>query len=205
LPVKHPIFARVYTRLARMEDKAGGADNRRELLQGLRGRVIEVGAGTGSNFEHYPTTVDEVVAVEPEPYLRERAREAAQHAPVQVRVVDGEADHLPAEPGEFDAAIASLVLCSVPDQGIALAELHRVIRAGGELRFYEHVADVGRKGRFHRRVDPVYTRMAGGCHLTRDTTHAIEDAGFHITHSRRFPFPPGLLAIPHVLGSARRI
>jgi ubiquinone/menaquinone biosynthesis C-methylase UbiE len=204
LPVKHPIFARVYTRLARMEDKSGGADNRRELLAGLSGRVIEVGAGTGSNFEHYPATVEEVLALEPEPYLRERARRAAESAPVPVRIVDGEADHLPVADGEFDAGVASLVLCSVPDQAVALAELHRVIKPGGELRFYEHVAAAGSKGKWHRRVDPVYTRMAGGCHLTRDTGRAIEDAGFHIVHSRRFPFPPGPLGLPHVLGTARR-
>jgi SAM-dependent methyltransferase len=204
LPVKHPIFARVYTRLAPREDKAGGADNRRELLAGLSGRVVEIGAGIGSNFEHYPATVTEVVAAEPEPYLRERAREAAERAPVPVRIVDAEADHIPAEDGEFDAAIASLVLCTVPDQMTALSELRRVIKAGGELRFYEHVADTGRKGRLHRRINPVYTRMSGGCNLTRDTTSAIEAAGFHITQSRRFPFPPGPLAIPHILGSARR-
>ena len=187
-----------------MEDKAGGADNRRELLAGLTGKVVEVGAGTGSNFEHYPATVDEVVAVEPEPYLREKAREAAERAPVRVRVVDGEADSLPAEDGEFDAGVASLVLCSVPDQATAMRELHRVIKQGGELRFYEHVAAEGRQGKLHRRIDPVYTRLAGGCHLTRDTTAAIEQAGFQIQQSRRFPFPPGIFAIPHVLGNARR-
>jgi ubiquinone/menaquinone biosynthesis C-methylase UbiE len=205
LAVNHPLFARVYTRLAPREDKAGGADNRRELLAGLKGRVIEVGAGIGSNFEHYPETVKEVVAVEPEPYLRAKAQEAASRARVPIRVVDGEADRLPAEDGEFDAGVASLVLCTVPDQPVALAELHRVIRPDGDLRFYEHVAAQGRKGRLHRRIDPVYTRMAGGCHLTRNTTAAIEQAGFHITQSRRFPFPPGVFAIPHVLGVARRV
>src|SRR5436305_6209932 len=153
-------------------DQKGGAEHRHELLAGLHGRVIQVGAGAGANFEHYPLTVDEVVAVEPEPYLRERARQAAQSAPVKVRVVEGEADGLPAADGEFDAAIASLVLCSVSDQDAALAEIHRVIKPDGELRFYEHVAAGGRHGAIHRRIDPIYTRFAGGCHLTRDTTAA---------------------------------
>jgi ubiquinone/menaquinone biosynthesis C-methylase UbiE len=202
--VKHPLFARLYERLAPRLDKQGGVEHRRELLDGLSGRVVEVGAGTGANFEHYPATVTEVLAVEPEPYLRERAREAAAQAPVPVRVVEGEADGLPAGDGEFDAGIASLVLCSVPDQAVALHELHRVIKPGGELRFYEHVAADGTKGRIHQRIDPVYTRFAGGCHLTRDTTSAIEKAGFHIVHSRRFPFPPGVFALPHVIGLARR-
>jgi hypothetical protein len=79
-----------------------------------------------------------------------------------------------------------------------------VIKPGGELRFYEHVAAHGRKGQIHRRIDPLYTRLAGGCHLTRDTTTAIENAGFRIQHSRRFPFPPGMFALPHVVGVARR-
>jgi ubiquinone/menaquinone biosynthesis C-methylase UbiE len=202
--VKHPVFARMYQRMAPKLDEKGGAEHRDELLADLRGRVIEVGAGAGANFPHYPATVEEVVAVEPEPYLRERAREAAQSAPVPVRVVEGEADALPARDQEFDAGIASLVLCSVPDQDAALAELHRVIKPGGELRFYEHVAARGRMRAVHRRIDPVYTRFAGGCHLTRDTTAAIERCGFRIQHSRRFPFPPGILALPHVIGVARR-
>jgi ubiquinone/menaquinone biosynthesis C-methylase UbiE len=202
--VKHPLFARVYTRVAPGLDKKGGAEHRDELLAGLTGRVIEVGAGLGSNFEHYPDTVEEVVAVEPEPYLRDKAAEAAARAPVKITIVDGVADRLPAGDGEFNAGVASLVLCSVPDQRAALAELHRVIRSGGELRFYEHVADRSRKGRAHRVIDPVYTRMSGGCHLTRDTGAAIEEAGFRIERSRRFPFPPGFFALPHILGRARR-
>src|SRR5689334_4100635 len=90
--------------------------HREELLAGLSGRVIEVGAGVGSNFGRYPSTVDEVVAVEPEPYLRERARSAAAEAPVRIEVVDGVADDLPGGDASFDAAVACLVLCSVPDQ-----------------------------------------------------------------------------------------
>jgi ubiquinone/menaquinone biosynthesis C-methylase UbiE len=204
MAVKHPFFARIYTRVAPNLDKKGGAEHRTELLAGLSGRVIEVGAGNGGNFEHYPETVEEVVAVEPEPYLRERAVEAAAKARVPIRILDGEADRLPAGDGEFDAGIASLVLCTVPDQPRALAELHRVIKPGGELRFYEHVAARGRRARIHRTIEPVYTRLSGGCHLTRDTGAAIERAGFRIERSRRFPFPPGVFALPHILGIARR-
>src|SRR2546423_12738353 len=103
--VRHPIFARLYTRLSRGAENSGGAEPRDENLAGLRGRVIEVGAGNGLNFGHYPPEVVEVVAVEPEPYLRERAGEAAAGAPVKVTVVDGDADALPARDGEFDAAV----------------------------------------------------------------------------------------------------
>ena len=137
--VHHPLFARLYERLAPRVEEQGAAEHRRELLAGLKGRVIEVGAGTGLNFTHYPETVDEVVAVEPEAYLRRRAEEAAAAASVTVTVVDGVADRLPAADQSFDAGVASLVLCSVPDQASALAELRRVVRPGGELRFYDHV------------------------------------------------------------------
>jgi ubiquinone/menaquinone biosynthesis C-methylase UbiE len=204
--VKHPLFARLYARLAAHEDKHGNDDNRRELLSGLSGRVVEVGAGVGSNFPHYPETVTEVIAVEPEPYLRRKAEQAAAEAPVPVRVVDGVADQLPLEEESVDAGVASLVLCSVPDQATALAELRRVIRSDGELRFYEHVVS-NRKSRrgFHRAMDAtIYPHLTGGCHLTRDTRAAMEEAGFMVQRSRRFPFPPNRFGLPHILGSARR-
>jgi SAM-dependent methyltransferase len=204
--VRHPLFARFYAWLAPKEDQAGGIENRRELLAGLHGRVVEVGSGIGSNFPHYPAEVTEVVAVEPEPYLRSRSQAAAGSAPVPVRVVEGVADALPIDDGAADAVVASLVLCSVPDQATALAEIKRVVRAGGELRFYEHVvSNRDSRRRFQRALDAtLYPRMAGNCHLTRDTRHAIEDAGFIVQRSRRFPFPPGRFGLPHILGSARR-
>jgi ubiquinone/menaquinone biosynthesis C-methylase UbiE len=196
----------MYARIAPREDKAGGADNRRELLAGLTGRVLELGAGIGSNFEHYPATVDEVVAVEPESYLRGKAQENADKAPVKVRVVDGEAERLPVDDGSMDAAVASLVLCSVPDQAVALAEIHRVLKPGGQLRFYEHViSNRESRRKFQRVMDAtLWPRVAGGCHMTRDTRAAISTAGFIVQRSRRFPFPPGAFGLPHILGSARR-
>ncbi|MEA2497213.1 MAG: hypothetical protein QOJ29_5124, partial [Thermoleophilaceae bacterium] len=168
--------------------------------------VVEVGPGIGSNFPHYPTAVTEVVAVEPEPYLRARSEAAAARAPVTVKVVEGVADRLPLEDGSVDAAVASLVLCSVPDQAVALAELHRVIRSGGELRFYEHViSNRASRRRLQRFMDATFwPHMAGGCHVTRNTRSEIERAGFIIQRSRRFPFPPGAFGLPHILGSARR-
>jgi ubiquinone/menaquinone biosynthesis C-methylase UbiE len=204
--VKHPLFARAYARVAAYEDEHGGVENRQELLAGLSGRVVEVGAGVGSNFPHYPAAVTEVVAVEPESYLRGKATDAAAKAPVTVRVVDGVAERLPLEDESVDAGVASLVLCSVPDQAAALAELRRVIKPGGELRFYEHViSNRASRRRFQRFMDATFwPRIAGGCHMTRDTRAAMEQAGFMVQRSRRFPFPPGAFGIPHILGSARR-
>jgi ubiquinone/menaquinone biosynthesis C-methylase UbiE len=138
--MSHPVFARVYERLSVVMDRAGAAEHRHALVAGLRGRVIEVGSGNGLTFSHYPPEVDEVVAVEPEPRLRAAALIAARTAPVPVRVVDGLAQALPGSEGEFDAVVAALVLCTVPDQAAALAEIRRVLRVGGQLRFLEHVA-----------------------------------------------------------------
>jgi len=206
--VHHPIFARFYERVSASADRRGADRHRAELLAGLTGRVLEVGAGNGRNFAHYPSGVTEVLAVEPERRLRESALRTAAHARVPVRVVDGVADRLPAEDASLDAGVASLVLCTVPDQDAALAELRRVIRPGGELRFYEHV--VSRRpgaARLERALDAtIYPHLSGGCHLARDTLAAIERAGFEIRSSRRFPFGPSALSpqVAHVLGTARR-
>jgi ubiquinone/menaquinone biosynthesis C-methylase UbiE len=206
--VHHPIFARMYRRMAAEFENKGASEHRDELLSGLSGRVIEVGAGSGLNFAHYPTAVTGVVAVEPEAYLRAAAEEAAREAAVAVTVVDGTADELPAHDGEFDAGVASLVLCSVPSQERALGQLFRVIRPGGELRFYEHVRSP-RRGFARTQVvlDLVWPYVGGGCHTSRQTDSAIADAGFAIEHVRRFSFRPALCTAPVspiILGTARR-
>ena len=205
--VHHPIFARLFAWGA-SNAPAEQLEHRRRVLEGLSGRVIEVGAGNGLNFPHYPATVTEVLAVEPEAYLRGKAEEAAAQASVPVRVVDGVADSLPAEAGSFDAGVASLVLCSVPDPAVALAELRRVIRPGGELRFYEHVrAKDARHARSQDRINRLWPHFSGGCHPNRDTPASIEAAGFEIERCDRFKFKPvvGMKAIePHVIGVARR-
>ena len=206
--ISHPVFARFYALISAGAEKAGAADHRREVLAELSGRVVEVGAGNGLNFAHYPPAVTEVVAVEPEPQLRRKAAEAAGRAPVPVTVVDGHAEDLPGEDASFDAGVASLVLCSVPNQSAALAELHRVIRPGGELRFYEHVrAEHAGWARIQDRVDRIWPFFAGGCHPNRDTPVAIEAAGFQAVTTRRFLFQPCLITrpvAPHVIGRARR-
>lgn len=198
----------MYGRVVKGADARGAAEHRDQLLADLAGRVVDVGAGTGANFPHYPDTVHEVVAVEPEPHLRHEAEQAAGDAPVPVRVVDGLADDLPLDDASCDAAVVSLVLCSVADQALALAELLRVIRPGGELRFYEHVVSNGRvPAALERFADAtVWPLVAGGCHLSRNTGEAIERAGFEITRLERFAFKPAFTApsIPHILGSARR-
>jgi len=206
--VHHPVFARLWSLMSQHEPTEIRR-HRDELLAGLAGRVIEVGAGTGSNFAHYPASVEEIVAVEPEPYLRDRARAAAARADVRIEVLDGVADRLPVDDASFDAAVACLVLCTVPDQARALAELRRVLRPGGELRFYEHVLSNRRSLALSQRaVDRVFWPQAfGGCHTARDTPAAIAAAGFEIEHQRRMWVNPLPIAFPvasHIIGHARR-
>jgi ubiquinone/menaquinone biosynthesis C-methylase UbiE len=205
--VHHPIFARLYARVSPRVDARGAGEHRRELLRDLGGRVIELGAGNGLNFAHYPQTVAEVVAVEPEDYLRGRAVRAAEASTVPVTVVDALADRLGLADESFDAAVASLVLCSVPDQAGALAELRRVLRPGGELRFYEHVRPTKpRTAAIWQWLDDsgIYPRLSGGCHAARDTEAAIRAGGFEIEACRRFPFRAGPVTAPHILGRARK-
>lgn len=206
--VRHPRFARMLVRMRRNEPPKH-LEYRRELLAGLTGRVLDVGAGDGANFPHFPDSVTEVVAVEPEPYLRERARENAAEAPVPVEVVDAMAHRLPLPDASVDAVVTALVLCSVPDQAQALAELRRVLRPGGELRVFEHVvADQGALRTVQRLVDRtgLWRRALGGCHTSRDTGAAIEAAGFTVERMRRVTVKPCPLAVPvspHLLGVAR--
>lgn len=206
--IRHPLFARLYARASERES-AEQVEHRRETLAGLHGRVVELGAGNGRNLGFYPATVDEVVAVEPEPYLRARAVEAVARAPVAVTVVDAVAGRLPFEDASFDAAVACLVLCTVPDPAAALADLRRVLRPGGELRFLEHVhADRGplRSVQSFADASRLWPMIAGGCHAARDTLQAIEGAGFTVADVRRLHFSPGppLPAVPHILGRATR-
>jgi ubiquinone/menaquinone biosynthesis C-methylase UbiE len=208
-PNAHPLFARLYARMAPASERAGAAGHRDELLADLRGRVIEVGAGSGLCFAHYPTSVTEVLAVEPEPYLRRLSEQAAGEVPVAVRVLAGGAEHLPVEDGSVDAVVFSLVLCSVPEPGLALKEAHRVLVPGGALAFYEHVrSERPGEARFQDVADRVWPHLTGGCHPNRETARSIADAGFRIERCRHFSFRPRLTSAPagpHILGRAVRV
>lgn len=202
----NPLFARIWTFMSSRETD-WLRDRRRENLEGLSGRVLEVGAGTGSNFGFYPDTVTEVVAAEPESRLREVAREAASAAPVPVTVVASTVESLDA--GEsFDAIVCSLVLCSVDRPEQVLRQLFALLRPGGELRYFEHVASAGLRGGLQRLADATFwPRLFGNCHTHRDTEQTITAAGFAVKTSRRGHQFPAWAPVPvseFALGSAHR-
>ncbi len=187
--IDNPVFARLWTALSSREPESLRR-LRRENLAGLTGRVLEVGAGTGTNFEFYPATVTEVVAVEPERRLAALARQAAPRAAVPVTVsTDTVEQFADAEP--FDAVVCSLVLCSVESPEQVVAQLFSRLKPGGQLRYLEHVAGTGARARLQRLADAtVWPRLLGNCHTHRHTEKTIVGAGFQVSGARReWTFP----------------
>ena len=170
----------LYDLLGRSQERGELGQIRRSLLAGLEGDVLEVGAGTGANLPHYRHAT-RVVAVEPDPSMAKRIGPKAAHASVPVEVVDAGVERLPFPDGSFDAAVSTFVLCSVAEPATALAEVRRVLRPGGTLVVLEHVAGDGKLRRWQERLTPVHRRIAGNCHLARDTRAALADAGFDVS------------------------
>jgi SAM-dependent methyltransferase len=205
--VDHPFFARIWPAIAAHETPQM-RELRRENLAGLSGRVLEVGAGTGTNFELYPDSVAQVVAVEPEHRLVELARGAATAARVPIEVTNRTVESFSADQ-PFDAVVCSLVLCSVAAPDSVLRQLLSLLRPGGELRYLEHVATGGIRGRLQQFVDAttLWPRLAGNCHAHRHTEQAIRAAGFDVDNTRAEQMFPAWVPLPvseFVLGRARR-
>jgi SAM-dependent methyltransferase len=194
----HPVFARFYRLLERVVSDVE-RPYREETAGGARGRVLEVGAGTGANLALYPDGTD-VVALEPDPHMLRELRKRAAGRPV--RVVRGSAQALPFGDGTFDTVVTSLVLCSVPDPDGAVRELRRVLAPGGRLRFYEHVRseDPG-LARRQDRWERAWGWFSGGCHPNRDTLATLRAGGFEVT-ARGWNMPRAWIAAPHIVGEA---
>lgn len=187
--VDNPLFARVWIAMASHE-RPLMARLRQENLAGLTGRVLEVGAGTGTNFSFYPDTVTEVVAVEPEVRLAALAREAAEKAPVPVAVRTETVEQFDTD-DLFDAVVCSLVLCSVGDPESVLRQLYSRLKPGGQLRYLEHVASLGLRGRVQNVFDATFwPRISGNCHAHRHTEQSIAGAGFRVDQARRLLMSP---------------
>jgi ubiquinone/menaquinone biosynthesis C-methylase UbiE len=180
--------AAIYDRMMRRTEAACLGQWRAELLRGLAGRVLEVGAGTGATLPHYPRSVSRLVLSEPDPSMaRELRRKAAALNWDHAEILGASLEALPFPAAEFDAVVGALVLCSVPRLDHALGEINRVLKPGGRFVFLEHVAAEDRPGRlrWQRRVEPVWKRLAGNCHLTRRTADVIAATGFEFLELRR--------------------
>jgi ubiquinone/menaquinone biosynthesis C-methylase UbiE len=183
------LFAMVYDRVLAASEEACGRQWRAELIGGLSGTVVEVGAGTGLNLEHYGEGIERLVLTEPDRHMRARLADRVAHSPMRDRVelLDATADRLPLGDDEADAVVCTLVLCSVPDPQAALAEVRRVLRPGGTFAYMEHVLtpEKPRRARWQQRLTPIWHRVADGCHLDRRTQETIEAAGFDTPDVRR--------------------
>lgn len=203
--VNHPLFARFYTRFSKYMEREVGR-YRSEIVEGLTGRVLEIGAGNGMNFSHYGEGVDQVTALEPEAYMRSEALVLARQTPVKIEVVDGSATALPFEDDSFDHVVICMVMCSIDDPGLALREARRVLKPGGSVRFFEHVRSPRpAKAKFQSFLDRsrIWPTMAGGCHCSRDTATGFEEAGLRVTSLKGVTVGPHWgHTNPHIIGRA---
>ncbi|MCT9933115.1 class I SAM-dependent methyltransferase [Planotetraspora sp. A-T 1434] len=177
-------------------------EERRRLLEGLTGTVLEIGAGDGVKFTCYPDAVTRIVVAEPNPFLLPTVRTVCSDAPAPVDLVTpADLSRLPLPDESVDAVVCSLVLCTARRLGRTLAEIGRVLRPGGELRFYEHVRSANPLAAMAESlVTPVWSQACGGCHPARATVIAIEEAGYAVGRVDRFASH----GVSHVLGAARK-
>jgi len=170
----------------RAQDRLGLWKLRVKTVAPAEGRVLEVGVGTGLNFRHY-RGVKELVALDLDSALLDRARARSGEAAFPVRFAEGDAHALPFPDDSFDTVIETLIFCSVPEALRGLREVARVVRPGGTIRLLEHTRSPHpRMARFEDRIDPLWTRFTGGCHLNRDTLSVIREAGIEITRHKRY-------------------
>jgi ubiquinone/menaquinone biosynthesis C-methylase UbiE len=199
------LFARFYDRCMAGTEQAGLAEQRRGLLADVSGSVIELGAGTGVNLQHYPSSgINELALVEPEAPMAQRLERRVAASSLPARVVRAPAEELPLPDDSFDVAVCTLVLCTVRDQPRALSELRRVLKPGGRLMFLEHVrSEDPNVARWQDRIQPLWVRCGHGCHCNRPTLECLGAAGFtvrDVTHTRVPKAPP--IVRPMIVGMA---
>jgi ubiquinone/menaquinone biosynthesis C-methylase UbiE len=156
-------------------------------LEGVRGKVLEIGFGTGLNLPHYPAEVTHITAIEPNPGMRTMAERQIEDSriPVEYREQDGR--HISAPDASFDSVVSTWTLCSIPDVEPVLREIHRVLKPEGEFFFFEHgLSREPNIQRWQRRLTPIQKRVAGGCHLDRDINALIAAAGFELIQPEEF-------------------
>jgi ubiquinone/menaquinone biosynthesis C-methylase UbiE len=200
------VGALLYDRLGAASEAAGMREERRRLLGRATGEVLEIGAGTGLNLLLYPTAVTRVVAVEPDRHMARRLRRKAQEAPMPVEIVSAPAEALALPTGSFDTVVGTLVLCTVHDPAVVLAEVARLLRPGGRYLFLEHVrAHDARLARWQDRLAPLWGVIGGGCHPNRATLASLRASPLTVAevHEGRIPKAAPLVR-PMITGVAER-
>lgn len=203
----HPWFAAIYDRLNAGAERTFLRPAREEIVGRASGRVLEIGCGTGASFPYY-TAAAEVFATEPDPHMLARARRRVADLGRAIDIRQAPAEALPFPDASFDAVVSTLVLCTVTDPARTLAEIRRVLRPGGELRFYEHVRHEHAFGAFWQDlVTPLWHRLFAGCHPNRDTAGLLRASGFTIVQlvatTPLPPIPPLYFIRRHIRGVAR--
>jgi SAM-dependent methyltransferase len=186
------LFSAAYDRGFKATEEAGLHDMRRDLLARARGRVLEVGAGTGLNLEHFPAGIESLTLVEPDPHMTRQLREkvARSGRAAEVSVVEAPAEALPFPDDSCDTVAVTLVLCTVPDQAAALEEIKRVLAPGGQLLFLEHVRSHSPGlARWQDRLESPWRFLADGCRCNRDTVAAIGAAGLELGEVKEGSLP----------------
>lgn len=198
------LFATGYDAFMRRTEQACLGAWRHELLAGLSGSVLEIGAGTGANLVHYPASLSRLVVTEADDHMLRRLQSSPDAKRAQI--VRASAEALPFADESFDVVVSTLVLCTVPHPTTALSEIFRVLVPGGKLVFLEHVgADLPSRARWQRRLEPLWSRLAEGCHVTRDTQASIAEAGFQIESLVKEDMRKALPIVkPTIRGTARR-
>lgn len=176
--------------------------HKQRLLGSLSGTVLEIGPGTGANFEFYPPGI-RWIGVEPSLAMQDYLRRAATAHKIEAEIITGVAEHLDTPDASVDAVVCTLVLCSVDDPNRVMSEILRVLRPGGQFVFLEHVAapENTRRRVWQNRLLPLQKRLADGCHTNRETWRTIEQAGFSEVHIDHVDLDLGLVS-PHIVGYA---
>lgn len=200
------MFSALYDRAFEASEEAGLRGMRRDLLKQARGRVLELGSGTGLNLELYPHEgLDRLVLTEPDPHMFKQLRKRAEEGCPGADLVEAGAESLPFEDGSFDTVVVTLVLCTVPDQPAALREISRVLAPGGQLLFLEHVrASEPGLAKWQDRLEKPWRFIGDGCHCNRDTVASIAAAGFDLGEVEHGELPKiAPIVRPLVRGTAR--
>jgi len=199
------MFSAFYDRGFQATEDAGLREMRRELLAQARGRVVELGAGTGLNLELYPDGIEALTLTEPDPHMIRQLREKLANSERKAELVETPAERLPFPDDSFHTAVVTLVLCTVPDPAASLAEIKRVLKPGGHLLYLEHVRSRHPDlAKWQDRLERPWRFLGDGCHCNRDTVSTISAAGFDLGDVERGSLPKAPPIVrPLATGSAR--